>query len=63
MLEKLLNVLVDDYDEKEFEEDFELQEEMIESDDEENLDQDQLIEDPGIIGRYEGNNVTAHSYY
>ncbi|WP_053218466.1 hypothetical protein [Virgibacillus senegalensis] len=53
MLEKLLNVLVDDYDEKEFEEDFEVQEgEMMELDGEENLEQDQFIEDPGIIGMF-----------
>ncbi|WP_153463082.1 hypothetical protein [Sediminibacillus terrae] len=64
MLEKLLNVLVDDFDEKELEEDFELQEEeMMELDEEDRIEQDQFIEDPGIIGMYGENNANDHSPY
>ncbi|QTN00512.1 hypothetical protein ERJ70_15110 [Sediminibacillus dalangtanensis] len=61
MLEKLLNVLVDDYDDKELEEDFEVQEEeMMELDEEDQMEQDQFIEDPGIIRMYGENNVNDH---
>ncbi|SDK01600.1 hypothetical protein [Sediminibacillus albus] len=53
MFEKILNALVDNYEDNEFDEldeAAEEDEELLAFDEEDNLERDQFIEDPGIVG-------------